>query len=271
MKLSIITVNRNNAGGLSRTMESVFSQSFCDLEYIIVDGASTDNSVRIAKDVIRRQTLLTPERILFSSELDSGIYNAMNKGIAKASGEYLLFLNSGDSLVGDCLKEISGKLSADFVIGRENITKGENVISTTDTLTEDDLTLYNIYLKGVPHQAAFIKRSLFENDKYDEALRINADWKFFAQKIVLESVSVSLIDTVVSNYDGEGISSTNMEQLLAERERVLKDLLPARIADNYLKVFPHYYEVKRVQWLLRHKFFYKAYRLIASAGMKFRK
>lgn len=269
MKLSIITVNRNNAEGLVKTMTSVFCQSYSDLEYIIVDGASTDDSTRIAEDAIKRQTLLTPERIIFSSEPDSGIYNAMNKGIAKASGEYLLFLNSGDSLVGDCLKEISGKLTADFVIGRENITKGENVISTTDTLTENDLTLYNIYLKGVPHQATFIKRSLFENDKYDETLRINADWKVFVQKIVLENASVSLIDTVVSNFDGEGISSTNMEQLLAERERVFKDLLPVRIADNYLKVFPHYYEVKRVQWLLRHRFFYKAYRLIASTGMKF--
>ena len=89
MKLSIITINRNNAAGLRRTIESVVSQTYTEFEYIIIDGASTDESVDVIKEYADKITF-------WVSEPDNGIYNAMNKGILKAKGEYLLFLNSGD-------------------------------------------------------------------------------------------------------------------------------------------------------------------------------
>ena len=89
MKLSVITINYNNAEGLAKTMDSVFRQRFSDFEYIVIDGGSTDGS----KDLI----VNNQDKIAYwCSEKDSGIYNAMNKGIREASGEYLLFLNSGD-------------------------------------------------------------------------------------------------------------------------------------------------------------------------------
>jgi glycosyltransferase involved in cell wall biosynthesis len=90
-KLSIITINYNNLEGLQRTVESVVNQTWQEFEYIVIDGGSTDGSA----DFIESQS----ETIdYWVSEPDKGIYNAMNKGIAKASGEYLLFLNSGDHL-----------------------------------------------------------------------------------------------------------------------------------------------------------------------------
>ena len=93
MKLSIITINRNNATGLEKTMQSVASQSFKEFEYIVVDGASTDNSVEVIKS-------FEPyfARLKWVSEPDAGIYNAMNKGIRMASGDYIQILNSGDCL-----------------------------------------------------------------------------------------------------------------------------------------------------------------------------
>ena len=97
MKLSIITINRNNAEGLRKTMESVLSQTYRDMEYIVVDGASTDQSVNVIKECVNQ--LKNEDRRMkldWMSEPDTGIYNAMNKGIKKATGEYLLFLNSGD-------------------------------------------------------------------------------------------------------------------------------------------------------------------------------
>ncbi len=88
-KLSIITVNFNNATGLQKTFDSVFEQTFKDFEYIIVDGGSTDGS----EEIIERNR----DKINYwVSEKDKGVYHAMNKGMAKASGDYLLFLNSGD-------------------------------------------------------------------------------------------------------------------------------------------------------------------------------
>lgn len=85
MKLSVITINYNNAEGLAKTMDSVFRQRFSDFEYIVIDGGSTDGS----KDLI----VNNQDKIAYwCSEKDSGIYNAMNKGIREASGEYLLFI-----------------------------------------------------------------------------------------------------------------------------------------------------------------------------------
>ena len=103
MKLSIISINRNNASGLRKTIESVVSQTYTDFEYIIIDGASTDGSIGVINEFATPLNLPQREKkehpiINWISELDSGIYNAMNKGILKASGEYLLFLNSGDYL-----------------------------------------------------------------------------------------------------------------------------------------------------------------------------
>ena len=101
-KLSIITINRNNAAGLRKTIESVVSQTYTDFEYIIIDGASTDGSVEVIKEYAEATLPCGEglgERLYWVSEPDKGIYNAMNKGILKAQGEYLLFLNSGDWLV----------------------------------------------------------------------------------------------------------------------------------------------------------------------------
>ncbi|MBN2836753.1 MAG: glycosyltransferase, partial [Candidatus Delongbacteria bacterium] len=92
MKLSVITINRNDVLGLQNTTDSVLSQTSFDFEYIIIDGASTDGS----KELIERLAINDKRLTYWCSELDSGIYHAMNKGITQAKGEYLLFLNSGD-------------------------------------------------------------------------------------------------------------------------------------------------------------------------------
>ena len=96
MLLSIITINYNDKEGLARTMNSVLSQTYTDFEYIVIDGGSNDGSKTIIE---QHQDQLG----YWVSEPDSGIYNAMNKGIAKANGEYILFLNSGDVLIDDTI------------------------------------------------------------------------------------------------------------------------------------------------------------------------
>ena len=99
MKLSIITINYNNAEGLRKTLASVASQTYANIEHIIVDGASTDGSVEVIREY-ENQLHITHSTIhlLWSSEPDNGIYNAMNRGIRKATGEYVQILNSGDLL-----------------------------------------------------------------------------------------------------------------------------------------------------------------------------
>ena len=97
MTLTIITINLNNAAGLEKTMQSILEQTCIDFEYVVVDGASNDRSL----EVIERFANQFGKRLKWVSEPDKGIYNAMNKGIGMASGDYLEFLNSGDSLACD--------------------------------------------------------------------------------------------------------------------------------------------------------------------------
>ena len=100
MKLTIITINRNNVVGLEKTMLSVASQTYREFEYVVVDGASTDSSVEVIKRLSSQFAHLK-----WVSEPDKGIYNAMNKGLRNATGDYIQILNSGDVLAGEDVVE----------------------------------------------------------------------------------------------------------------------------------------------------------------------
>jgi glycosyltransferase involved in cell wall biosynthesis len=261
-KISIITINYNDAEGLRKTLASVASQTYTDIEHIIVDGASTDGSV----DVIREYETINlsstnPIRIVWVSEKDKGIYDAMNKGVVKASGEYLLFLNGGDTLASPTtIEDVYPHLNdTDFVIGRSYFSCEGKRCGTSLLLSERDMSMYYMYLHGINHQSAFIRRSLLINTPYDTSVRINADWLFFVQTIVMRSATVKFVDLFFSDFDLTGVSSNN-EAVLKEREEVLKKVLPERIARDYIQIAPRYYEVIRLQWLLNHPLCYKIYR-----------
>jgi len=192
-----------------------------------------------------------------------------NKGVKKASGEYVYFLNSGDTLAtDDTIQEMIDAIDgSDFVIGRVNKTYQGRVVGQTDMLSEEDMSLYQMFLHGINHQAALIKRPLLVTTPYDVNVRLSADWKFFVQKIVLESASVKFMDITFANFDMSGVSS-NADTLRRERMQILETFVPERIARDYLAIAPHYYEVIRVQWLLKHPFWYKLYRGMTTLGRK---
>lgn len=225
MKISVVTINYNNKEGLQRTIKSVVEQSYPDIEYIVIDGGSSDGSA----DVIKQNE---DSIFYWVSEPDSGIYNAMNKGVAKATGEYCLFLNSGDSLHSkDSLSEFVSKLSG------EDLLMGRVQCIPSGRIAWDDvrypLTMLDFYMGGpVPHQACLIKRSLFDIHFYDENLRIVSDWKFFLQVIVLDQCTYKIVDTVVSDFEEGGLSA-NRQKCNVEREKVLRELLPTAILMDY--------------------------------------
>ena len=202
MKLSIITINRNNAEGLRKTIESVVSQTFTDFEYIIIDGASTDGSVEVIKEYSDKITY-------WVSEPDSGIYNAMNKGILKAHGEYLLFLNSGDWLVDEeVLRDISNvKLTDDIVSGNLILWDNGNQ-QLREAIKTEDLGFEHLYNNRMPHPSTFIKKSLFDTyGMYNEEFKIVSDWEFFLKCLIVNNCSYSNIERIISCYDLNGISS----------------------------------------------------------------
>ncbi len=231
MKYSIITINYNNCDGLRRTIESVVNQTFRDFEYIIIDGGSTDGSVEVIKEYADRIDY-------WVSEPDKGIYNAMNKGILQAHGEYLNFMNSGDCFYGeDVLDSVSHHLDSDLIVGKYH--KSNEPIPWS--FLYEDVSMLDLYVGTFCHQATFIKRTLFKKHLYDENLNLVADWHFFLIKLIKENVSFRNIDTVIAWYDATGVSSQLSEQVKEERKNILNQFLEKRITVDYERFAAAYY------------------------------
>lgn len=221
MKLSIITVNYNDAKGLERTIESVFFQTFHDFEFIVIDGGSTDGSV----DVIKKNESHINYWI---SEHDGGIYQGMNKGLRQAKGDYVNFMNSGDCFHAPDVLEKIFSLDTDA-----DIITGTHVGSPHPNIGKDGITMYDLYTGAIDHQASFIKREIALRHPYDEKYRIVSDWKFFIEALVFDNCSFFYTGTIVVNVDTNGISNTDISLNNLEREAVLKELLPERILADY--------------------------------------
>ena len=234
MKLSIITINRNNAAGLEKTMQSVASQTFKEFEYIVIDGASTDGSVEVIEKYESKF-----EHLKWISEPDRGIYNAMNKGIRTAEGDYCQFLNSGDflaleSVVANMLKTLETNNYPDVLYGnmRKQYVKGKTFLDNCGAT--DEVTLNMFYHGCLNHSPAYIKKCLFDKyGMYDETLEICSDWKFYMQSIVLGDAVVKYVDIVVTVFDMGGISETRKDILIEERNRLLHEMIPRGILKDY--------------------------------------
>lgn len=242
-KLSIITINFNNSTGLKKTIESVVHQSFTDYEYIIIDGGSNDGSV----DWIKR---CSDKLNYWVSEPDKGIYNAMNKGIRKATGEYCLFLNSGDQLTEpNILNQVFAlPFSEDFVYGN---TLYDNMCQSYP----GKISLTYLISKSLPHQSTLIKKSLFESiGLYNEENRIISDWEFVLKAIHLHSCSYKYLSGItISKLESPGISQ-QMKYIAtrnAETEKVFK-LLMVPILRKKLETTEEYDEINEVFIKLYH-------------------
>lgn len=222
-KVTIITVNYNNSHGLERTINSVALQSYSDMEYIIIDGGSTDKSV----DIIKRNESVVS---FWVSEKDNGIYNAMNKGIGFAHGEYLLFLNSGDYFVDrNVLSKIFDNglnVNEDLLIGRQRfIDIKTNKIGISPRLHVEEIDMEFFLSSTLPHQATFIKRSLFDVcGGYDETYRVCADWVFWVKSIVENKCTMRILPFAVSYMEGGGVSS-DMDKCHKDMSRFLETCL----------------------------------------------
>lgn len=224
MKLSIITVNLNNRDGLQKTIDSVICQTFKDFEWIVIDGGSTDGS----KELIEQYA---DHFAYWVSEPDKGVYNAMNKGIAVAKGDYIQFLNSGDWLCDATVLErcFSHSFSADIVYGDLFFCNGE---TQHRYKYPDHLTLHFLYNLSLGHCASFIKRELITQNPYNEELRIVSDWEFFLKQ-ALNNRTFEHIHETIAGFDTNGISSDNTQLVLDERKKVKQALIPPMLRKDY--------------------------------------
>ena len=222
MKLSIITISLNNISGLRLTAESILEQTYDDYEWIVIDGGSHDGTREFLEASNKNITF-------WCSEKDKGIYNAMNKGIARAKGDYILFLNSGDTLYRNTtLQEALEKCNDyDIVYGDAMFMHKKGA---RRWVYDDILTMKRMYEHSINHQSTFIKASLLKLQGYDESYHIAADWKRFVEWLK-EGKTFKHIDIIIANYDTTGLSTTNEDIAHAERDRFFKELYTTEVVD----------------------------------------
>ncbi|MCX8533633.1 glycosyltransferase family 2 protein [Chryseobacterium luquanense] len=220
-KISVITISYNNKKGLEKTLKNVISQSFSDFEYIIIDGGSQDGT----KDILEKYS----DNITYwVSEPDKGIYNAMNKGITAAKGEYLIFINSGDHFY----DENSLSVAAAHLSGEDIIYGNLELVSDEHTYIKkysSELSLLYFYDQSLPHPATFIRKEAFQKwGNYDEYLKIVSDWKWFLISICTHQASFKHIDETISTFYLDGISSIkqNQEKIDNEKELTFSEYFP---------------------------------------------
>jgi glycosyltransferase involved in cell wall biosynthesis len=227
MKYSIITINYNNKEGLEKTIQSVLGQTSHDYQFIIIDGGSTDGSI----DIIKQNADYIDYWI---SESDRGRYPAMNKGIKQAKGDYLNFMNSGDTFHSPTVLEDIAKMN----FSEDIITGGfyDQEKDIKHIIKPQEVTLLTMLKNTFNHQATFIKRHLFNKRLYDENYVIQSDAKFNYLSIIYDNCSVRIIDYIVANYDFNGISS-NLALVDKEWDKMLAELFPNRILQDYKMMF----------------------------------
>lgn len=217
--LSIITINKNNVIGLRKTIESLVGQSFRDYEWVVIDGCSSDGSKELLESYQKQITH-------FVCEPDSGIYEAMNKGIALAKGEYLLFMNSGDRFANNTVLEDFYALhdNTDYVVGR-SVQEGKPPFTKVfNDKIEVEEEVFSLCIGAYPHQATFIRRAVFENTgQYREDKRIASDWYQTINALFKGNATVSHLPILVSVCEKDGISSRLSRELGQERRALIRE------------------------------------------------
>ena len=214
MKLSIITVNLNNVQGLKATYVSIAAQTFDDFEWIIIDGGSSDGSKEFIQD-------LSHGTCKWLSEPDNGIYNAMNKGVHLAEGEWFLFLNSGDYLYEDNTLDavFANYSSADVLYGNIiAIEKEQNSTHYVEVKYKDNYSFRDFLQYNICHQAILYRRRCFDNLRYDENYKVYSDL-LLNMTLSLQDKKFEHLNLFITYFGRDGIS-TNQAILQSELPRV---------------------------------------------------
>lgn len=234
-RLSVVTICRNDRESLRKTLESVRGQRVRNFQYIVIDGGSTDGSV----DLIRQNEDIID---FWISEPDTGIYNAMNKGVGYARGEYCQFLNAGDcfadaDVTGDVVPLLSGDY--DVYYGAVLQARSNGKLKRRRLAREVTLPLLVQWTSGhLQHQGGFTRTSLLRRYPFDESFRIASDYRFWLQAYIEGESTFCFLDRTIAIFDGSGISNTEQELSLAERRRAQEEWLTPRMISELSRV-PH--------------------------------
>lgn len=264
-KISVITVVYNDANGIKKTIDSVASLDYPNIEYIIIDGKSTDNTV----DVIQDNNVIISKWV---SEPDNGIYDAMNKGIGMSTGDWLIFMNAGD--------EFADKKAISYIIPYINdydiiygsmLRVSDTVNYITRGITSDHPDAFDFMHGSLGHQASFISRKIFEKTgNYSTEYKLASDAKFFYDAIVIHSARTKYIDKIIAKFSLGGVSTINRQLYNNERKAFLIESLGLSVYERYEELYRIKHNVETAEalsiykWLKRHVFLYRIIRYLGN-------
>lgn len=232
MLVSVITICLNEQESLRETCESICCQISNEFEWIVIDGGSTDGSLEIFEKYRERIAV-------FISEKDSGVYDAMNKGIGQASGDYFVFLNAGDCFFReDIIKLIKEAPRVDLIVGDLACidANGETKIKKFQEPLPRNFLRHNM----LPHQATFFNSRLFKKfGLYDTSYRIAGDYEYYC-RLIREGITIKHIPVVFSSFNLGGISST-------ERSRTLRKIENHRVRKKYFAFYKFSFECIKME------------------------
>jgi len=231
MKVSVITICRNVSAEIGRTLDSVAGQTYADIEHIVIDGASTDGTLEIVEGHRARLAVLV-------SEPDGGIYDAMNKGVARATGDLIHFLNAGDwfhdaHAVENTVRFVERNPHGDLYYGdiEVRLPDGEAIIHVPQ---EPAKAAETMVCGCLPHQGTFARRSLFDRTgPFDTRWRVHADYDWFLKAIADEELTLCHMPVTVASF-GLGGSSSNLAKGQPE-VYAIQNALPLYQSDAWLR------------------------------------
>lgn len=234
IKFTIVTCTFNAEHELQRTLDSVFHQSYADVEHLILDGLSSDRSVEMAQTYKQRSDeARTGHEVVVCSERDSGLYDAMNKGIARATGDYIVFLNAGDTFPSEAtLEHIAhsigdGEALPGVIYGDTDIVNDEGRFLRHRRLQPPTKLTWRSFRNGmlVCHQAFYALTTLAKDNPYNLNYRFSADvdWCIRVMKEAeRRHLTLKNVDEVVVNYLDGGMTEKNHRASLRERFSIMR-------------------------------------------------
>lgn len=224
LKISVVTVSYNAAATIEETIKSVVNQSYDNIEYIIIDGGSTDGTV----DIIKRYAPggseygKHPNTVSYwISEPDKGIYDAMNKGIVAATGDYINFMNAGDRFASDQTLNETTKAMTDEMPG---VYFGDVIWEKKGQLYTSPMTPFFLSEKkikpmGICHQSIFTRTDLAKYKKFDTSFKMSADYQMI-MSIYNDGESFKQLMLPIAIYDMDGVSALNWELRMIDEARI---------------------------------------------------
>ena len=224
LRFTVVTVCYNAQEGIGRTIESVLKQDYCPYEYLIFDGASTDDTLRIAEG-FREAFEEKGIRYVVNSEEDSGIYNAMGKGIRAAEGDFISFLNAGDWYQAHALAMVNRfyqEAPFDLTYGGLNYINPDGSV----TIKMSKLDKWLITSRHWNHPSMFLRREIYQKYGFDERFRAYADFHLYT-KLRRTDIRIRVIPEIITNFPADGVSTdVKMSSVLArgrEKYKIYRD------------------------------------------------